>query len=80
MENTSHNPDQHMFGFRQIAANGRKRIGVLIGAGAPVSINVGGTGPWKSLIPNIAGLEEIVLHALSENQRKVYGQIKSSVF
>ena len=78
MENTSHNPDQHMFGFRQLATNGRKRIGILIGAGAPVSINVGGDGPWKPLIPNIAGLEKIVLDELSENQREVYNQIKSS--
>ncbi|MDA4138681.1 SIR2 family protein [Xanthomonas hortorum pv. vitians] len=78
MENTSHNPDQHMFGFRQLATNGRKRIGILIGAGAPVSINMGGTGSWKPLIPNIIGLEKIVLNSLSESQRNVYGQIKSS--
>jgi hypothetical protein len=78
MENTSHNPDQHMFGFRQLATNGRKRIGILIGAGAPVSINVGDAGNWKPLIPNIAGLEKIVLEELSEKQREVYGQIRSS--
>lgn len=79
MENTSHNPDQHMFGFRQLATNGRKRIGILIGAGAPVSINVGGTGPWKPLIPNIAGLETIVLGDLTAPQRDVYNQIKATL-
>lgn len=79
MENTSHNPDQHMFGFRQLATNGRKRIGILIGAGAPVSINVGGAGPWKPLIPNIAGLETIVLGDLTAPQRDVYNQIKATL-
>lgn len=78
MENTSHNPDQHMFGFRQLATNGRKKIGVLIGAGAPVSINMGDAKNWKPLIPNIVGLEKIVLGDLSEVQRGVYSQIKSS--
>lgn len=78
MENTSHNPDQHMFGFRQLATNGRKKIGVLIGAGAPVSINVGEKEKWKPLIPNIAGLEKIVLEDLSEKQKNVYTQIKQS--
>jgi len=78
MENTSHNPDQHMFGFRQLATNGRKKIGLLIGAGAPVSIDIGEKGSWKPLIPNIAGLEKIVLTELSESQCVVYNQIKSS--
>lgn len=78
MENTSHNPDQHMFGFRQLATNGRKKIGVLIGAGAPVSINMGDAKNWKPLIPNIVGLEKIVLDDLSEVQRSVYSQIKLS--
>lgn len=79
MGNTAHNPDQYMFGFRQLATNGRKRIAILIGAGAPVSINIGGNGPWKPLIPNIAGLEVIVLDSLTRPQRDVYNQIKSSL-
>ncbi|MDM8347001.1 hypothetical protein P8H26_16575, partial [Pseudochrobactrum sp. sp1633] len=79
MENTSHNPDQHMFGFRQLATNGRKKIGVLIGAGAPVSINVGEQDNWKPLIPNIAGLEKIVVGALTNDQKHVYTQIKNSI-
>jgi len=78
MENTIHNPDQHMFGFRQLATNGRKRIGILIGAGAPVSINMGEDGAWKPLIPNIAGLETIVVQELTMSQREVYNQIKAS--
>lgn len=78
MENTIHNPDQYMFGFRQLATNGRKRIGILLGAGAPVSINVGQDGSWQPLIPNIAGLEKIVLTDLSAPQQEVYGKIKDS--
>lgn len=78
MENTFHNPDQYMFGFRQLATNGRKRIGILIGAGAPVSINVGEVDTWKPLIPNIAGLEAIVLDQISSPQKEVYSQIKAS--
>ena len=35
-------------------------------------------GCWKPLIPNIAGLEKIVLDELSESQCDVYNQIKSS--
>ncbi|MCW1937894.1 SIR2 family protein [Pseudomonas sp. MDMC_285] len=37
-----------------------------------------GADGWKPLIPNIAGLEKIVLDDLSENQKNVYDQIKSS--
>lgn len=79
MENTFHNPDQHMFGFRQLATNGRKRIGILIGAGAPVSIDVGSPNAWKPLIPNIAGLEKMVLADLSAPQKEVYSQIRTSL-
>ena len=79
MENTAHNPDQHMFGLRQIATNGKKRIGLLLGAGAPVSIDVGSGGEWEPLIPNIAGLEVIVLKQLSGPHQKVYAQIKDSM-
>jgi SIR2-like domain len=79
MENTAHNPDQHMFAFRQIATNGKKRIGLLIGAGAPVSINVGAPTDWQPLIPNIEGLEKIVLAELSEPDKKAYQSIKESL-
>lgn len=79
MENTAHNPDQHMFGLRQIATNGKKRIGLLIGAGAPVSIDVGTKDKWEPLIPNIAGLEIMVIKKLSSADQKVYASIKTSI-
>jgi hypothetical protein len=68
-----------MFGFRQIATNGRKRIGILLGAGAPVSINIGKDNNWESLIPNIAGLEKIVLEKLSKEQADVYAAINGAI-
>jgi hypothetical protein len=33
-----HNPDQYMADLRQILAQGRKRIGILIGAGGPADL------------------------------------------
>lgn len=58
-----HNPDQYMAGLRQIVAQGRKRIGLLVGAGVPAGLpNASGTGP---LIPASAGLTDHVLGALA---------------
>lgn len=35
-----HNPDQYMASLRQIIAQGRKRIGLLVGAGAPAGSRI----------------------------------------
>lgn len=60
-----HNPDQYMSSLRQVIAQGRKRIGLLVGAGAPAGISApDGSGP---LIPAVAGLTERVLKALDEH-------------
>jgi len=56
MAETVHNPDQYMYDFKHILTHGRKKIGLLIGAGAPVSINIGDESKWIPLIPDIAGL------------------------
>jgi hypothetical protein len=37
---TVHNPDRFMADLRQILSQGRKRIGILIGAGGPLSVRV----------------------------------------
>lgn len=79
MDNTSHNPDQYMFALRQLATNGRKRIAILLGAGAPVSINTSNDETWKPLIPNIAGLESIVLESLNQAQATTYSKIRESI-
>jgi hypothetical protein len=39
-ENTVHNPDRYMADLRQILSQGRKRIGLFVGAGAPVGVKV----------------------------------------
>jgi SIR2-like domain len=63
-----HNPDQYMVSLRQVIAQGRKRIGLLIGAGAPAGIfPPGSTTP---LIPAVAGLTTMVIDALKEDYEK----------
>jgi len=59
-----HNPDQYMASLRQIIAQGRKRIGLIVGAGAPVGINKSGSG--EPLIPAVEGLTKIVILTLKE--------------
>lgn len=59
-----HNPDQYMASLRQIIAQGRKRIGLIVGAGAPAGIRKPGTD--EPLIPAVEGLTNIVLRALKE--------------
>lgn len=70
-----HNPDQYMAGLRQIVAQGRKRLGLLVGAGAPAGVQApDGKGP---LIPAVAGLTERVLAALAAPYAKTLGAIMS---
>lgn len=59
---TVHNPDQYMASLRQIIAQGRKRIGLLVGAGAPAGIFAPGSD--KPLIPAVDGLTKLVIEAL----------------
>lgn len=57
-----HNPDQYMASLRTIIAQGRKRVGLLAGAGAPAGMERDdGTRP---LIPAVAGLTAQVLVAI----------------
>ncbi|MHC2535273.1 SIR2 family NAD-dependent protein deacylase [Bradyrhizobium diazoefficiens] len=69
MSTNFHNPDQYMSALRSIIAGGRKRIGLLIGAGAPAGM----AKDDKSypLIPAVEGLTKRVLETLKpkyENQ------------
>jgi hypothetical protein len=61
MTQTIHNPDQYMSDLRQMLAQGRKRMGMLLGAGAPASIITPAGSP---LIPVTAALTERVLASL----------------
>lgn len=60
-----HNPDRFMADLRQVLSQGRKRIGILIGAGAPLSVRVDANGKLSpdglALIP---GVEQLTTEAL----------------
>lgn len=79
MTTTVHNPDQYMYDFKHILTHGKKKIGILIGAGAPVSINIGGDAGWKPLIPDIAGLTKIVKGGLTEPELAVYNALEQEI-
>ncbi len=64
MNVTVYNPDQYMAALRSIIAGGRKRIGLLIGAGAPAGMATESGG--YPLIPAVEGLTKLVLEALKE--------------
>lgn len=56
-----HNPDRFMADLRQILSQGRKRIGILIGAGAPMSLRVDDHGHIHAATgqPLIPGVDEL---------------------
>ena len=78
-----HNPDRYMVDLRQILSQGRKRIGILIGAGAPTAIRVDDCNQLAlggcPLIPDVAGLTESVIEALDENDRNVIETVKRDI-
>ena len=82
MEST-HNPDRFMADLRQILSQGRKRIGFLVGAGAPMSIKVNAARNidqnGKPLIPGIDELTERAIGGLSPEQDKAVALAKSKV-
>jgi hypothetical protein len=71
-----------MTDLRQIMSQGRKRIGLFIGAGAPTSIRVDSSGKMApdgvALIPDVAGLTEYVVDKLEQADRTVVEQIKKN--
>ncbi len=72
-----HNPDQYMASLRTIIAGGRKRIGLLIGAGAPAGMaKDDGSYP---LIPAVAGLTDLVLAALAPTYGKQIAALKAEL-
>ncbi len=70
--------------LRQLLSLGRKRIGILMGAGAPASISVDASGSIVAsgghpLIPTIAPLTKEVIGALSGDVRKVVDDVSADL-
>ena len=72
-----------MADLRQILSQGRKRIGILIGAGAPTAIRVDDdnriVADGKPLIPDVAGLTDAVLAALADEDRRRVDVLKNEI-
>lgn len=79
MTKTVHNPDQYMFDFKHIISHGRKKIGILVGAGAPVSINIGKEGAYEPLIPNVVGLTELVRASLKDEYKDAFEGLETQI-
>ncbi len=79
MTNTVHNPDQYMFDFKHIISHGRKKIGILVGAGAPVSVNIGKADTYEPLIPNVAGLTELIRAGLQGEFKSAFESIEKQI-
>lgn len=81
---TVHNPDQYMADLRQMLSQGRKRIGIFIGAGAPTAIRVDDDDEivmhgGHALIPDVEGLTATVIDNLSPTDRQVVDALKSDM-
>ena len=80
---TLHSPDHYMADLRQVLSQGRKRIGMLIGAGAPTAVHVNQDNnivdDGSSLIPDVAGLTEAVVDALDENDQSIVETLKNEI-
>jgi hypothetical protein len=81
--NTVHNPDRVIADLRQILSQGRKRIGVLIGAGGPLSVRVDATGKLdpngQALIPGVNILTDQALLKLTGKQATAAAAIRKSL-
>lgn len=81
---TIHNPDRYMSDLRQILSLGRKRIGLLVGAGAPTAIRISKeTGKivdgGEPLIPDVARLTDVVINALKEKHAVAVAAIRADL-
>lgn len=71
---TFHNPDRFMSDLRQVLSQGRKRIGLLVGAGAPLAIRVDEKKClYEAGSPLIPGVDELTRIAIAglENQQAI---------
>src|SRR5579864_5999036 len=81
---TVHNPDRYMADLRQILSQGRKRIGLLIGAGAPLSVRIDADGKVSTiggqpLIPGVDALTDLVVQTLDGQARIAAEAIRGGI-
>lgn len=80
---TVHNPDRFMADLRQILSQGRKRIGILIGAGGPLSVRVDAHGKLdptgQPLIPGVNVLTDQALVNLTGTEATAAAAIRNSL-
>ena len=80
---TFHNPDRFMSDLRQVLSQGRKRIGLLVGAGAPLAIKVNDKNcldpKGNPLIPGIEDLTKLATTGLSEAQAEAITAIRTDL-
>lgn len=78
-----HNPDRYMSDLRQILSQDRKRIGLLVGAGAPLAIRVDAAGKLDpagaALIPGVDDLTARVVAALAAPEKVAADAILSDL-
>lgn len=83
MTNSVHNPDQFMADLRFVLSQGKKRIGILLGAGAPTAIRIDDKGEiadeGNPLIPDIAGLTQFVLNGLGAEEKAIVQVVKDDL-
>jgi hypothetical protein len=71
-----HNPDRFMADLRTIVAQGKKRIGLLVGAGAAAGLKAAGGG---SLIPTIEGLTTLAIGRLDGAYAEAVNAIRPKI-
>jgi hypothetical protein len=80
---TTHNIDRFISDLRLILSQGRKRIGLLVGAGGPFSIKVGKTGKithdGEPLIPSVFGLTTGIVGSLTGTEKVAVDAIVSEL-
>lgn len=80
---TFHNPDRYMSDLRQVLSQGRKRIGLLVGAGAPMSLRVDANGKLhadgNSLMPGVEDLTNTSIASLTGNSKLAAEAIRSEL-
>lgn len=76
MSVTVHNPDQYMAALRTLVAQGRKRIGFLVGAGGPAGMKA---DDGSTLIPAVAGLTGRVIAALGPKYASQFAALKGEL-